>query len=86
MRNEFVMKTLPGAALWIYVHSHERNTPLRIVRQGRRGNRGKRKEIAEGEKKTNLLHLNKELSQQIGRPYINYEEALGDLPTGLNKA
>lgn len=35
---------------------------------------------------TNTLDVNKELSQQIVRPYINYAEALGNLPTGLNKA
>lgn len=46
-----------------------------------------KKDIEEGrEKRTNMLDVNKELSQQIVRPYINYAEALGDLPTGLNKA
>lgn len=33
-----------------------------------------------------MLHDNKQLSQQILRPYINPVEALGDMPTGLNKA
>ena len=31
MRNELMMKTLPGAALWIYVLSHKRNTPFHIL-------------------------------------------------------
>lgn len=35
---------------------------------------------------TNTLDVNKELSQQIVGPYINYAEALGNLPTCLNKA
>lgn len=34
----------------------------------------------------NMLDVNKLLSQQIVRSYINDTEALGDLPTDLNKA
>lgn len=38
------------------------------------------------EERTNMLDVNKELSQQIVRPYINDPEALGDLAAGLSKA
>lgn len=45
------------------------------------------KDIQQGrEKRSNMLDVNKEMSQQKVRPYISYAEALGDLPTGLNKA
>lgn len=49
MRNELVMKTLPGAALWIYVLSYKRNIPPHTVGQGSGVNRGKEKK-GEGEK------------------------------------
>lgn len=38
------------------------------------------------EKTTDMEDVNKELSQLVVRPYINYAEALRDLATGLNKA
>lgn len=51
------------------------------------GTEGEEEDIKEGrEKRTNVLDVNKKLSQQIVRPYISYAEALGDLPTDLNKA
>ena len=36
--------------------------------------------MREGRKRTNVLDFNKELSQQIAKPYINHAKTLGDLP------
>jgi len=55
--------------------------PLHKVVKGAEG-----KVKAGAEHRTNTPDVNKEMSEQIVRPYINYAEALGDLPTGLNIA
>lgn len=72
MRNELVMKTLPGGALWIYVLSHRQYSPfIYDLEEGTEGI-GKKRERdmkAEREKRTNMLDVNKELSQQIVRVF-----------------
>lgn len=81
MRNELLMKTLPGAAGWIYVLFHSPNPPVVEVGENR-GKTEREGEMRGGRKRTNALDFNKELSQHIAWPYINHAEALGDLPTG----
>lgn len=78
MRNELLMKTLPGAARWIYVLFHSPSLPP-VVEVGEKEEA--KGEMRGGRKRTNALDYNKELSQQIAWPYINHAEAMGDLPT-----
>lgn len=82
MRNELLMKTLPGAARWIYVLFYSPNPPILEVEGENWWKTGRGGEVSGGRKRTNPLDFNKELSQQIVWPYINHAEAMGDLPTG----
>lgn len=77
MRNELLMKTLPGVVWGNYVLFPP---PLHYSRSGRETR--ERRDMRQGRKRTNVQDFNKELSQQIAWPYINHAEAMGDLPTG----
>lgn len=79
--NELLKKTLPRAAMWIYVLFQ--SSPVHPYSWGieQRKNRKRRRAEGRGER-TNALDFNKELSQQYIWPYINYAEALGNMPKG----
>lgn len=73
MRNELMMKTLPGAALQIYVLFR---LPGLLLLSGAGG-----RWAGDEEKRTNELDYNEEeLSQEIGRARISRAEAAGLLP------
>lgn len=76
MRNELMMKTLPGAALQIYVLFRLPVLLLLLSGAGGRGRGG-----GDEAKWTNELDYNEEeLSQEIGRARISRAEAAGLLP------
>lgn len=82
MRNELLMKTLPGAAQWIYVLLvlHPHSGVIVEVEWENSGEKRERGETRVGRIRTNALDFNKDVSEQIAWPYINHAEALGDLP------
>ena len=63
MRNELLMKTLPGAALWIYILLCGTTlSPANLLGETEEREGGRERG------RTNSLDFNKVLSQQIARP------------------
>lgn len=81
MRNELLMKTLPGAALWIYILLCGTTlSPANLLGETEEREGGRERG------RTNSLDFNKVLSQQIAKTYISYAGTLGALPARLNTA